>query len=323
MTIAAITGATGFIGRHSLPLLLERGYQVRALVRPESQGRISPGIEPIPGDVTDPAAVAQLVQGCDLVLHLAGQAHTDLRSSADRDRAIAVNVEGTRNVLQSCSQSGVRRLVIASSAHVYEGQRGLAVREDAPQRAENLYAQTKVDIESLAQEFSGRGLDVVIGRPCLTYGPNARFNLLRLMQAIQCGRYFHVGHLKVERSFCSAYSAAEAFVFLAEKGKKGEAYNIADRRPSILEDFCNDLADRLKRPHPRRIPYALLWPAAAGFSAVAALGPKVPITLSSLRKLTESFSLNVEKLAAAGFIWPDSGERALHDMVTTYLAEAQ
>jgi hypothetical protein len=67
----------------------------------------------------------------------------------------------------------------------------------------------------------------------------------------------------------------------------------------------------------------LLWPAAAGFSALATLGPNVPVTLSSLRKLTDSFTLNVEKLACAGFTWPDSGERALHDMVTTYLAEAQ
>jgi len=323
MTIAAITGGTGFIGRHALPLLLEHGYQVRALVRPESQRKVPPGVEPISGDIADSAAVVRLVTGCDFVLHLAGQAHTDLRTSADRDRAIAVNVEGTRNVFQSCAQSGTRRLVIASSAHVYEGQRGLGVREDAPQRAENLYAQTKIDIERLVHEFSERGLDVVIGRPCLTYGPNARFNLLRLMQAIQRGRYFHVGHLKVERSFCSAYSAAAAFVFLAEKGTKGEAYNIADRRPSILEDFCNDLADRLRRPRPRRIPYALLWPAAAGFSALSTLVPKVPITLSSLRKLTERFSLNIEKLASAGFTWPDSGERALHDMVTTYLAEAQ
>lgn len=323
MTTAAITGGTGFIGRHVVPLLLERGYRVRALIRPGSQRNVPAGIELTPGDITDPAAVNQLVKDCDLVLHLAGQAHTDLRTATDRDRAIAVNVEGTRNVLQSCARTGVRRLVIASSAHVYEGQRGLAVPEDAPQRAENLYAQTKIDIERLAHDFSEKGLDVVIGRPCLTYGPGAGFNLLRLMQAIQRGRYFHVGHSKVERSFCSAYSAAAAFVFLAEKGRKGEAYNIADQRPSILEDFCNNLADRMKRSRLRRIPYVLLWPVAAGFSTLGVVGAKGPITLSSLRKLTESFSLSIEKLASAGFTWPDSGERALHDMVTTYLAGEQ
>lgn len=323
MTTAAITGGTGFIGRHVITLLLERGYQVRALVRPESQRNLPPGIEGISGDITDPTAVNQLVRDCDLVVHLAGQAHTDLRTSIHRDRAIAVNVGGTRTLLQSCERSGVRRLVFASSAHVYEGQRGLGIREDAPQGAENLYAQTKIDIERLARAFSQKGLDVVVGRPCLTYGPGVRFNLLRLMQAIERGRYFHVGHLKIQRSFCSTYSAAAAFVFLAEKGTKGEAYNIADRHPSLLEDFCNNLADRMRRPRPRRIPYAALCPAAAGFSALAAIGAKVPITLASLRKLTESFSLNVDKLASAGFTWPDPGNRAFNEMVDNYLAGVQ
>ena len=323
MTTAAITGGAGFIGRHVVPLLLECGYQARALVRPERKRNLPPGIDLVPGDITDALALDRLVSGSDFVLHLAGQAHTDLRTPADRDRAIAVNVEGTRNILQSCVRSGVRRLVIASSAHVYDGQRGLSISEDAPQRAENLYAQTKIDIERIAREFSGKGLDVIIGRPCLTYGPGARFNLFKLMQAIQRGRYFHVGHREVERSFCSAYSAAAAFVFLAEKGTDGEAYNIADRHPSMLEDFCNHLADRMQRPRPRRIPYPVLWPAAAGFSALAAMGAKAPITLSSLRKLTESFSLNVDKLAAAGFSWPDPGDRALNEMVDAYLAGAQ
>jgi nucleoside-diphosphate-sugar epimerase len=323
MAIAGITGATGFIGRHVVPLLLGRGYSVRALLRPDSQRKTPSGVEVIPGDVTDAAAVNSLVQNCDVVLHLAGQAHTDLKTSADRERAIAVNVGGSRNVFQACQQLGVRRVVVASSAHVYEGQRGHGVSEQAPQKAENLYAQTKIDIERLAREFSANGLEVVIGRPCLTYGPNAGFNLLKLMRAIDRGMYFHVGNMKVERSFCSAYSAAAAFVFLAEKGTAGAAYNIADHNPALLADFTNDLADRMKRRRPRSITYPLLWSAATGGSALSAVGLNAPITLASLRKLTESFSISVGKLADAGFVWPDTGDRARQDMVDAYLAGAQ
>ena len=323
MALAAITGGTGFIGRHVVPLLLDRGYKVRALVRPESQRDVPASIEIVQGPVTDPAAVASLVRGADVVLHLAGQAHTELKTNSDRERAVTINVGGSINVLEACQKSGTPRVVVASSAHVYAGQSGRSVREDAPQQAENLYAQTKIEIEQVARKQSRNGIDVVIGRPCLTYGPNVGFNLLKLMRAIDRGMYFHAGHSKVERSFCSAYSAAAAFVFLAEKGIGGEAYNIADREPELLEDFTNDLADRMRRKHPRRISYPLLWTAAAGFSVLSTAGIHGPITMLGLRKLTESFSLNVDKLASAGFVWPDRGDRARQDMVNSYLGKSR
>ncbi len=320
MAIVAITGGTGFIGRHVVPLLLKHGYTVRALVRSGSQAKLPPGICAVAGEVTDQVAVESTVRGAEVVIHLAGVAHTALATQQDRDRARIVNVEGARNILETSLRTGVRRVVLASSAHVYDGQRGLNVREDAPQAPENLYAETKIEVEKLAHDFSRRGLQVVIGRPCLTYGPGVGFNLLKLMQAIDRGIYFHVGRRRVGRSFCSVYSAAAAFVFLAEKGVPGEAYNIADHLPMLLEDFTNDLASRMHCRHPRRIPYSVLWTGAAAFSVTSKLGLNGPLNLDSLRKLTESFSLSTDKLVSAGFTWPDPGDRAREDMVKAYLA---
>lgn len=320
MALVAITGGTGFIGRHVVPLLLEHGHSIRALVRNGSEGRFPAGACAVPGEITDAAAVEKLLAGTEIVLHVAGVAHTTLTSEGEKKRAREVNVGGATNVLEAASRLGVRRVVLASSAHVYDGQCGLGVREDAPQSPENLYAETKIEIEKIAREFSGRGLEIVIGRPCLTYGPNVGFNLLKLMQAIDRGIYFHVGGRKVERSLGSVYSAAAAFVFLAEKGKPGEAYNIADRSPMLLEDFTNDLANRMRRKRPRRIPYSVLWAGAAGFTIAGKAGLPAPLTLDSLRKLTQSFSLNTDKLASAGFAWPEDGARAREEMVKAYLA---
>lgn len=320
MAIVAVTGATGFIGRHVAPLLLERGHSVRVLVRKGSEGALPTGLCAVAGEVTDVAAVEQALRGTEIVIHLAGVAHTTLTSDEDRNRARAVNVGGAQNVLEAASRVSVRRVVIASSSHVYQGQCGIGVREDAPQAPENLYAATKIEVERVAREIGGRGLEVVIGRPCLVYGPNVRFNLFKLMQAIDRGIYFHVGSRRVERSFASVYSAAAAFVHLAENGTPGEAYNIADRKPMLLEDFTNDLADRMKRRRPRRIPYPVLWSGAAAFSVAGKLGIQGPLTLDSLRKLTESFSLNTDKLASIGFVWPDNGEHAREDTVKAYLA---
>jgi nucleoside-diphosphate-sugar epimerase len=320
MALVAITGGTGFIGRHVIPLLTEHGHSVRALVRNGSEGKLPAGVCAVPGEITDAAAVEKLVSGAELVLHLAGVAHTTLTSEGEKDRAREVNVGGATNVLEAASRLGVRRVVLASSAHVYDGQCGLGVREDAPQSPENFYAETKIELEKVAREFSQRGLEVVIGRPCLTYGSNVAFNLLKLMQAIDRGIYFHVGGRKVERSFGSVYSVAAAFVFLADKGTPGEAYNIADRTAMLLEDFTNDLSDRMGRKRPRRIPYSMLWAGAAGFTVAGKARLPAPLTLDSLRKLTESFSLNTDKLASAGFAWPDDGERAREEMVKAYLA---
>lgn len=320
MALVAITGGTGLIGRHVVPVLQEHGHSVRALVRSGSEGKLRAGVCAVPGEITDAAAVEKLLAGAEVVLHLAGVAHTTLTSEVEKNRAREVNVGGTANVLEAASRLGVRRVVLASSAHVYDGQRGLGVREDTTQAPENFYGETKIEIEQVAREFSQRGLEVIIGRPCLTYGPNVGFNLLKLMQAIDRGIYFHVGGRKVQRSFGSVYSAAAAFVFLAEKGTTGEAYNIADRSPMLLEDFINDLAGRMGRKRPKRIPYSVLWAGAAGFALAAKAGFPAPLTLDSLRKLTQSFSLNTDKLASAGFAWPDDGARAREEMVKAYLA---
>ncbi len=320
MAVVVVTGGTGFIGRHVLPLLLERGHQVRALARTGSEAKLVDEVEPVRGDVTDPAAIEKLVRGAEIVIHLAGVAHTDLEGAPDRERARRINVDGARNLLETSLRQGVRRVVLASSVHVYEGQAGCQVREDSKQGAENFYAETKIELERISREFAGR-MEIVIGRPCLTYGPNVGYNLLKLMQAIDRGVYVHAGSARVERSFGSVYSAAAAFVHMAEKGVPGEAYNIADRTPVSLEDFTNDLADRMKRPRPKRAPAAALWAAAAGFSALKSVGVKGPITLDSIKKLIESFSVSTDKLAATSFEWPDSGVRAKEDMVRAYRGE--
>jgi uncharacterized protein YbjT (DUF2867 family) len=69
----ALTGASGFVGRYVRPRLLAQGHRVRALVRrPESLDAAAAGLEPITGDLFDPAAVARLVDGTDAVVHLVG-----------------------------------------------------------------------------------------------------------------------------------------------------------------------------------------------------------------------------------------------------------
>ncbi len=323
MNVLAITGGTGFIGRQVIPLALERGYDVRVLARIGAERRITARhdrLSVVRGKLTDSTAVNALTRGADVLIHLAAIAHSEVWSEEDRARVRMVNVGGAKAVFDGAREHGVRRIVIASSAHVYQGQKGTDLREDANLLAEDIYSESKIEVERLARAACENGLKVVVARPCLTYGPNVAFNLQRLMQALESGLYFHAGDRKVIRSFASVYSVAAALLHLAECGTPGEAYNVADREPMSLEDFTNDLADRMKKRRPKRLPYSLLWLAAAGFTALSKIGLHGPITLESLRKLTDSFSINTDKLAATGFEWPDNGERAREDMVRAYFA---
>jgi nucleoside-diphosphate-sugar epimerase len=264
-------------------------------------------------------SLKNFVQGCRSVIHLAGIAHTDLRSKTDSERAYAVNVNGTKNLLKACSEGSVKKIIILSSAHVYKGQRGLDLTEDCQTSPDSVYSKMKLEIESLSAKSIQHGINAVIVRPCLTYGPNVSYNLSRLMRGISRGYYFHIDGFNPLRSMLSVENAANALVHLVEAGESGCVYNLADRDPVGLVDFVNDIADRLRVSRPRSIP---LWLARAGlfpFDVLQNLGVRSGISSGALEKLTQPFSLNISRLASTGFQWSDSRGTILQEMSDTYL----
>ena len=111
MTVA-LTGLTGFVGRHAAAAMLERGLSLRALVR---RGAASPHgghsrLTPVVGDLDDHAALAALCEGAEVVVHCAG-----LVAALDRDTYLRVNGEGTRNLVRAANRAGVRTFVHVSS----------------------------------------------------------------------------------------------------------------------------------------------------------------------------------------------------------------
>jgi NADH dehydrogenase len=164
MSTILVTGAAGFMGRHTIPVLLRAGHRVIALVRSRESGetvleRLPPDVrqevEPRIGDVTRPDTLPAALAGADAVLHLVAIPR-DRNGGADLRR---VNTEGTRSVVEAMRTSGVRRLV-----HV--GALGV---EDDP----NLhYASSKARAEAIV---SRSGLDWTILRPSLQFGEGDGF----------------------------------------------------------------------------------------------------------------------------------------------------
>lgn len=153
MRIAAVTGATGFLGRHLVGALAEQGWRVRVLVRRDAILAAPAGVEPeiVIGGLSDEAALARLCQGAEVVVHAAGLIKA--RTVAD---FTAVNVAGAARVAEAARRADVARTLLVSS---------LAARE--PQLSP--YAASKRAGEAAARKILEDQLTVL--RPTAIYGP--------------------------------------------------------------------------------------------------------------------------------------------------------
>jgi NADH dehydrogenase len=148
-----VTGSTGFVGNHVLNELLEKGHQVRALVRPGSEHKLKrpDEMESTPGTVEEPADLIQGMEGCDAIIHLVGI----IRAFPSRGITFEkLHTEATANVVAAAKETGVSRLLHMSA---------LGAREDGP----TPYLSTKYAAEELVRES---GLDFTIIRPSLIFG---------------------------------------------------------------------------------------------------------------------------------------------------------
>ena len=154
----AITGATGFAGRHALAEFVRRGYRMRALVRRPENARLPADVEAIRGDLADQAALQRLVSGADAVVHLAGAL-----TAFGPEGYFSVNERGTEALVQAALAAGTGRFVHVSS---------LSARQ--PQLS--LYGASKRAGEEAVLRHAA-ALNAIIIRPPAVYGPGDRGTL--------------------------------------------------------------------------------------------------------------------------------------------------
>jgi nucleoside-diphosphate-sugar epimerase len=314
--VIGVTGGTGFVGQR-LVARLAQDSPVRVLAMEIGTAPVNDA-QYIVGEVTSLEVTDKFVQGCTSIIHLAGIAHSSLRTETEKQRSYTVNVDGTRTVLDAALRHGVQRFVFVSTAHVYAEHSGLDIDESAPVAASSYYSFTKIEAEGLVREAAERGMEVVIARPCLIYGPGARFNLNRMMRGIDYGYYFHISGRNPMRSFLSVENAARALAHLAGRGVPAGTYNLADASPYSLVDFVNELADRMKRRRPRTVPSAVIRTACAAGSAIQRLGVHLPVLREAVEKLTLDFTLSTSRLAQTRFEWDENVGAVLQQMVDHY-----
>jgi uncharacterized protein YbjT (DUF2867 family) len=265
--LIAVTGASGFVGRHVAALLARRGHRVRALVRRDGPGRAAGGLPPdrTAGDLADATALAAFTQGADVVVHLVG-----IIVEAGAATFEAVHVEGTRRLITAARDGGVRRFVHMSAV----GAR------DEPRATR--YHRTKWRAEQLVR---GSGLSHAIFRPSIISGPENRpiRTLARLHRWSPLVPVFGDARFATQPVWIE--DVALAFALAAERPALSGVFELGGPAALTYEDFVRAIGRAAGHPRPLvHVPLAL---ARAAAMALGAAGPLAPLTADQLQMLVE------------------------------------
>ncbi|MEE9212982.1 MAG: NAD(P)H-binding protein [Phycisphaeraceae bacterium] len=278
----ALTGGTGFVGRHVLQHLLNRNHRVRALVRdPDRLTVKDSNVHPIAGDLFNRSALAQLVRGADAVVHIVGIIMEKPRQGQTFDRVHRV---ATLNLLGAAGDAHVKRWVHMSA---------LGTRPDAV----STYHRTKWAAE---QAIRDSGLDYTIFRPSMIHGPDGEF--MQMVRGFWCNRlppfvpYFGAGLLgrggagklqpvwvqDVARCFAGALTNSKSV---------GETYPIGGPDVYTWPQFYETCRRHLPRARNKRIMAVPVW-----YASLIAGKPGVPFNRDQVIMSQEDSVCGIEKV---------------------------
>ncbi|HEX2863329.1 MAG TPA: SDR family NAD(P)-dependent oxidoreductase, partial [Deinococcales bacterium] len=252
---ALVTGATGGIGQRLVSRLLEEGVRVRVLARNAEKAARLGNVEVLVGDVTDPRRAEEATQGVDTVFHLAAW----MNKPFSREAAEGVNVAGTEYLLHAARRAGVERFVHVSSVAVYGPVLAGEIDEDAPYwKVGDLYTDTKAEGDARALAFAQEtGLDVVVLRPSMVYGPGIEPWTVLPVKSIRSGSPMIIGDGSAWANPVYVDTVVDALWLAATKGGVGgEAFNISDGEGVTWNDFFGHYGRMVGKPV-KKVPQAL------------------------------------------------------------------
>lgn len=242
-----VTGATGFVGRALCEGLMKSGHRVTPVVR-SSMGLPDEAVIGDIGPATDWRAV---LSGCDGVIHLAARVHdVSARDAGNLPAYRQINTEATLNLAGQAARTGVKRFVFVSTLKVNGEGSSRPYREtDVPAPAD-AYAISKWEAEQGLHRIAREtGLEIVILRPPLVYGPGVRANFLQLMRAIERGWPLPLGAIRNRRSLLYLGNFTDVLrVCLEHPDAAGRTFLLDDGRAVSTPQLIRALAQAMGRP---------------------------------------------------------------------------
>jgi nucleoside-diphosphate-sugar epimerase len=253
--LLALTGSTGFIGRHLLRELPKRGYRLRVLLRRPTSLPTNTASAVI-GDIARPQNMAAALQDVDAVIHSAGLAHA--MSGIPEDDYRVINTEATINLARAAKRAGAKRFVFLSSIRAQCGPSADDVQTEALEpRPTDAYGRSKLAAERGLAELD---IDWVALRATLAYGPGVKGNMAELMRLARLPWPLPLGGLRAGRSLLAVENLLAAVeTVLTTPQALRRPLIVADPRAVTVADMIAAMRGGLgRRPGVFSVPPALL-----------------------------------------------------------------
>ena len=315
---AFVTGSTGFVGANLVRLLLQQGYKVRVLVRPNSclDNIYAQDVEIVHGDLCD-RNISSKIKGCQVLFHVAAQYSL---WQADSELLYQNNVLGTRNILHAAQEAGIERTVHTSSvAAIGVGIDGTAVNETHQSPVDKLvgdYKKSKYYAEQEAVKAVKQGQDIVIVNPSTPIGafdikPTPTGEIILRFLRRQMPFYVDTG-----LNLIDVKDVAWGHLLALEKGRTGDRYILGNQNLT-LEELLTKLAKITSLPAPKftiphEIPYTVAW---VEEKILAPLGKKPSLALDSVRMSRQKMFYDSSKAIAELGLPQSSVDRALEEAI--------
>lgn len=317
----AITGATGFLGRHLVRQSIENGYEVRSLVRnrEDAKGKLGNGTELVECSFEDPSSLKQAVKGCNLIIHAAA-IHT--RKLVGREEILRVNVEGTKALIESAPSldaflfvSSIRSMMTTRTSDITEETEYDFLKCDTP------YGYSKYEAERLCLNYyRDNNLPLYIINPAVIIGPedlcpsyNGQLILSHLKKKV-------VFVTRAMWNIADVRDVADAAFFVLKNGRVGERHIVCSANLLLMEFFRRIDEVSGQRKIYISVPYLPLKIAGYGFELIEKIVPGFdpPIVSSGADIARLMIKFSGDKLHRMGFNYRDVRE-TFYDTVKWFM----
>ena len=255
-----VTGAGGFVGSHLVELLLEKGAQVRGLVRYNSRNssgflsefaaNYSDSLEIVVGDLNTSETIRLATRGQEVIFHLAALIGIPY-SYIHPEEVVQTNVVGTLNVLQAARDEGVERVIHTSTSEVYGSAISVPIAESHPLQPQSPYSATKIGADAIALSFHNAfGLPVSVIRPFNVYGPrqSARAVIPTIVVQALAKDVIRLGATYPRRDLTFVEDTARGFLAVGESAEAiGQVTNIGSGFEITIGELAGKIINRVGR----------------------------------------------------------------------------
>lgn len=302
MNSILVVGANSFIGRHLVNKLIKKGEDIIALVRSaqkipsEWNGTVKIRI----GDITEKESLVGVCKDVKIVFHLAAKVH-DFSGIGDNVKEhFAVNVEGTRNLLDECKNYRLMHFVYFSSVKAMAEESNGTLDELFPPKPTTAYGKSKIEAEKLVAEYGREyGFTTTSLRLPMVYGPGNKGNIYKMIEAIDKRRFIMIGTGDNRRSMVFVGNVVDAALAIVEDNKAdGKVYIVTDGVDYTVRDLYRTIAKELgKKPLPFHVPLGIAR-ILAGVGDIGGSILKKPLLFNSdvLKKLIGSLTFSSAKI---------------------------